>query len=218
MKKTLILAGLLASACATNAAVILSSDFTGAGTAGNLTWDTQDAAITTISNLTAVGGPFDVLGNQSTVDDVTINDNLNDRTAKGFNFNFTTTTAFDLNSLAIDTGHLNSVGGVQAFDSDLVLTITQTAGGSYTYSDSFNIAYSNARAEGQLPQSFDLTGESIGAGTYTVQLHMIDNDNGIGGAFASYDNFSLDATAVPEPSSTALLGLAGLGLMIRRRL
>ena len=32
-----------------------------------------------------------------------------------------------------------------------------------------------------------------------------------------FDNVRLDATAVPEPGSVAMLGLAGMGLLARRR-
>lgn len=217
MKTTLLMTALVAGFSVANAAVLLSTNFTGSGASGAVTWNTQDPAITTVdSTLNAVGGPFAILGNESTANDLTINDNLNDDTAKGFEFQFTLASAFQLDQLLIDTGHLNSVGGDQAFDSDLVLTISGGSLGSPIVK-SLNVEYGVPGSAARLPQLIDLTGESLDAGVYNLQLHMIDSDNGVGGAFATYDNFSLEGSAVPEPSSAALLGLGSLALLLRRR-
>ena len=46
----------------------------------------------------------------------------------------------------------------------------------------------------------------FGAGDYFGNLSI-----------ATYDNISITGTVVPEPSTTALIGLGGLALIIRRR-
>lgn len=47
-----------------------------------------------------------------------------------------------------------------------------------------------------------------------VRLTLTD---GLSGGQLGVDNISMDFTAVPEPSSMALLGLSGLGLLLRRK-
>lgn len=61
-------------------------------------------------------------------------------------------------------------------------------------------------------------------GTYTVQAGdaWIGKQVGLtivqgAGQYPEVDNFRLDLVSVPEPSSTALLGLGGLALIMRRR-
>lgn len=49
-----------------------------------------------------------------------------------------------------------------------------------------------------------------------LQMRMVENHNNSARDVA-IDQFSLGVVAVPEPSSSALLGLAGLGLILRRK-
>ncbi|GAA5495166.1 hypothetical protein Rhal01_01339 [Rubritalea halochordaticola] len=53
------------------------------------------------------------------------------------------------------------------------------------------------------------------SGDLTIRLSMGTNEDGNNQYF--FDNVTFDAAAVPEPSSVSLLGLAGLGLITRRR-
>lgn len=50
----------------------------------------------------------------------------------------------------------------------------------------------------------------------SMDLDRLRIANGSGGDIA-VDNLTIDISAVPEPSSTALLGLGGLAIMLRRR-
>ena len=58
---------------------------------------------------------------------------------------------------------------------------------------------------------------SITAKNFMNVIH--NNDNGGGTVYSTIDNASIkyEVTAVPEPSSVALLGLGGLALILRRR-
>ena len=52
--------------------------------------------------------------------------------------------------------------------------------------------------------------------TVTIKFGLRDGSGGNGKTY-TLDNLNLNGTVVPEPSSTALLGLGGLALILRRR-
>ena len=62
--------------------------------------------------------------------------------------------------------------------------------------------------------SFSYTAEAGDSGLLGIELR---ETNGGGGKAVDFDNVRLSFTAVPEPSSTALLSLGGLALMLRRK-
>ncbi|MGJ8655205.1 MAG: PEP-CTERM sorting domain-containing protein [Akkermansiaceae bacterium] len=68
-------------------------------------------------------------------------------------------------------------------------------------------------------QSVDLSAAAYqGLSDITFRVIFDDRQNDTGGASASViDNIIVNGTVVPEPSSTALLGLGGLALILRRR-
>ena len=72
---------------------------------------------------------------------------------------------------------------------------------------------------GTYSKTFSISGLGIAGVTTAADLdyyliQFAQEEDGLAGT-TSIDNFSI--TAVPEPSSTALLGLGGLALIMRRR-
>lgn len=217
-QRHLTIIALAGSLSAAHAVTIASSTFDTAGTQGTgLTWVTDTGVTMNNSgDLAFINSAFTVLGGNSTVNDISNSQNLNNDSANGFSFAFTTTSAYDLTNLTIDTGHLNNTGGDQAFASDLDITFTGINGTVYSLTVSENdINY--ASGSPRLPQNIDLSGNTLAAGEYEVSITMQEGTANISGAFTSFDNVALNGDVVPEPSSTALIGLAGLGFILRRR-
>ena len=219
-----------------SAEVILASDFdgnvgstdrSGAGTldaataSQAVTIQTTGLESTTTTVLSAISpgttGFVSGLG-AATTDVVTLSSNLNagDRVdPRGYSLKFTPTKSYNLESLTLISGQINNVGGDQNFQSTLSFELSDTSGvvasgntGKQNYFNDKPIYF---------PNSFDLTGTSLTAGeTYTLSV----TSNGLdgGGAYISYDGFTLESAAIPEPTSiAAVFGLGGLTLLRRRR-
>jgi hypothetical protein len=80
-----------------------------------------------------------------------------------------------------------------------------------TYYDSGVTNWGNSAFQAVASQ-FSTGGSFDGAVVLTLS-----NDSPAGDNTVNYSNIVVDAVAVPEPSSTALLGLGGLALLLRRR-
>lgn len=139
-----------------------------------------------------------------------------DRTTsqRGYSFEFTLSTAVDLDNLIVLSGHTNNSGNQdQSFTSDLFYELSGGTLGS-AVGGSSNEDYAVAPAYHSV--DFDLTGASLGVGTYTLKVWQSNMPDG--GAYATYDGITLNGfSAVPEPSSLWMIGmLATLGLKRRR--
>ena len=222
MKKIILITSLIATAGIANAQTTLfSSNFdsntlTG-GSAAAITWDTQDTSITAISSLSAISGGagFANLGaTYSNGDNIYLSNNLNTTGAEeGYSFTFTTDTEWELATLNLIAGHTTGTADSdQNYISDLNFSLSGGTLGTAVTGSSTEDYWNSTEAYNSV--DFDLTGTTIGAGTYTLSVTM-DNLNS-GGAFAIYDGVAL--TTVPEPAYAALLfGLGSFALILRRR-
>lgn len=225
MKRTLSL--LFASALAAVAqTTVFTSDFnanTGAAVlAGNtdntsgsaslgVTW-TKHAAVSAVSGLTAIstgdsgtaGGFARLQGGSATYANannvfISRNHNLDSNRAtskRGFSFTFTTGGSWDLGTLTVLSGHTNNSGNQdQDFSSKLNISISGgTLGSPVTASSTEN--YATAPAYHTV--NFNLAGNTLGPGTYTVEVWQSDMPGG--GAYAMYDGITLTATPAGMPT------------------
>ena len=237
----LILAGLFGTTLASQAAGVLvyQSDFTGAaptladvglvksaGTAGG-SW-VIDA---TNDQLDGVGGG-NGRSNVSTIDswqnglgftlDVTFR--YNDTTPNRFDFGLvdaaytiSDSSAWLSSSLAgaYGVGFSSTIGATDGLffndDAGTLTTLSTAQGNITTATQTFSMTVTDTT------WSYSLNGAPATTGTHTFDTsrsyrftaHAHSNAN------ATFDNITI--TAIPEPSSTALLGLGGLALMLRRK-
>jgi hypothetical protein len=191
-------------------------------------WST-DASVTSISGLTAIstddggtttaGGFAQLQGGSATYanpDVVYLSRNHNvDATRgdnyRGFSLSFTLSDSWGLSTLTVLSGHTNNAGNQdQAFTSDLVFNLTGGTLGS-PLTGSSNEDYGSGSAYRSV--AFDLTGTTLGAGSYTLDVYQTNMPSG--GAYATYDGITLEA--IPEPTAALLGSLGLLGLLRRRR-
>ena len=236
MKKTsIITAALCASAISTQAAIIAQYNFDNDAT--HLDADTLDPnvtetgptspdfalTVTSESNLFAAEG-------QGVEDGLT--DDMDGAWASGQYIEFTITAdagfTIDLDSLTFDnsrairgTNDFAIRTSIDSFAANLVYQNQGTTETATTQTVNFN----------SLTDFTGLAGTNVGSNTFTdtqfdglsaitIRIAYDDRESNNGGASATrLDNWTLNGTVVPvpEPSSTALLGLGGLALILRRR-
>ena len=88
--------------------------------------------------------------------------------------------------------------------------ITAVIAGSANF-DSADIAPNSS-----LARTFSFTTGAVVPGG-NVSVFVRGSDGNVSGVKLYFDDIKIDASPVPEPSSTALLGLGGFALLLRRR-
>lgn len=144
-------------------------------------------------------------------------------------FDVTLSSAYDLDTLTLDTGVFTTLNNRTGYDYTASYSLDGT-----TFTPISTITAGNNVGDAALITangtdvkniSFDLSGIAPLQGFSGQAFFQIDpvnttggNQNGVQSQRAGFvDNVTLNGTAVPEPSSTALLGLGGLALILRRR-
>lgn len=196
---------------ANTGATVLSGDLdntTGSASVTINDW-VKDARITSISSLTAIspGGGFAIARNGANFvneDEVVINHNLNitpKSSKRGFSFQFIVSEDcyWDLTNLTVRSGHTSSAGSGQVYQSSLNYTLSGgSLGAPVSGSLTENYADRNLHT-----LNFDLTGTTIQAGTYTLEITM--NNLASGGGYATFDGITLtgdnDLPSVPTIES-----------------
>ena len=232
MKKLSFLYLLAISVTASNAATILSTDFsdvTGSGTdTATFSWDTVSGVDAPASNLVISGetGSPVLYASSTTNEEMNINYqwNLTGR-------NFLSTTIEDLSLAAgVDSIDLTNFsvlfdtrangGGNQAGGKNNIEVEVEIIGSISGSLGSNSVTQSEPGSTGGLTYDIDLSSlASLNSSeTYDVILTVNVADSG-GAHYGAIDTIVLDGdiTFVPEPSSVVLLGLGGLGLVLRRR-
>lgn len=93
-----------------------------------------------------------------------------------------------------------------------------STGNAYSANTAFNLSFTQTSVGGgnwTINRSGGTTDSD--SGTYTGAVASLKLYNGADGGGAANNLFANSFTVVPEPSSAALLGLAGLALILRRR-
>jgi hypothetical protein len=208
----LILAGLLGTVISAPAAIILQDNFDGRTISGG-----NDV----VGNTLAFGSGWDIdaFGNASvltssvtgwstaTSSAATVDTGFR---ARSFSFTFTPDDLYYLTTVSIDLTLANSGGARRTGTGSNTINITDALGNSIgTSTDTFNIISNGF---------YDTVSYNFGnnallkAGTEYTVTSSFDAVN-----FPNYDGLTLEAVVAPEPSSTALLGLGGLALALRRK-
>ncbi|MBK1855185.1 PEP-CTERM sorting domain-containing protein [Verrucomicrobiaceae bacterium 5K15] len=141
----------------------------------------------------------------------------------------------------LDTGTEDNMAGAIAANQFISFTVSTDAGTLNLENLSFNVMGTNRRAlDYEVRSSLDSFASTLASGGITVtdaaqnvdlsaaafdsvsniefRIYVDDRlSNGNGGSGTAFDDVVLNGTLVPEPSSTALLGLGGLALILRRR-
>ena len=206
-KYPLVFVAALAAVGVADATVLFSSNFdghdvavdpsyvkdnTGAATA-SVTW-TKDASVTAISQLTAVsgGGGFINQGtSHSDGDNLKVNYNLSNNTDQGFSMTFTLDASADLSDLSVVAAHANGTGTGQSYDSTLTYALSGGTLGSPVTDSSVETYASVFKTI-----NFDLSGTTLGAGNYTLQVDM--SNLSAGGAYAVFDGVTLSTVSAPN--------------------
>ncbi|BDS07591.1 hypothetical protein NT6N_26310 [Oceaniferula spumae] len=221
----------MAMTATSQAAIVLATDFTGVDrtttpTATNITWSPQlnltiDTPDLTIISEYGTGSP--AIRTDNNANRIGVNYNVETGGGRSWStfFTITTTTVLDLTSFnvayhAISGGGDDQVSATKNGDFTFTLYSGAGTGGAQLFTETKDNLAETSPALGAVAD-YDLSGLSnLSAGTYTIKLQVEAGSEALGNNWAM-DNIELNADAVPEPSSTALLGLGGIALILRRR-
>jgi hypothetical protein len=184
---------------------VLVSDFdtlTVSGTgASSVEWSTApDVSVLDAGNLSSLNGyPFGVLGGQSTVNNLTVNNNLNTAgqtaTQRGFSMTFSVGAGFYLSKLTVKAGHVSGTGAKQVYVSTLNYRLVRISDSAVIATGNQSFDYAGAATF--FDRVFTLSGELEAGVSYRLEVGM--NNLVSGGAFAIYDGLTLEG--YPEPTS-----------------
>jgi hypothetical protein len=227
--KTLCVISLSTFALSSQAAVILSSDFTGIdGDASNVTWVENDVTVT--SELS----PLDTSANLLSLFDLdnmfAVDQNIHTESSWYVDIFLTVSSLIDgieLSSFVFDASIFNNAGNLQSIQRDLTFSFEVFDGATELFSDSDNVFAGDNNDAGFNPTEtveFDLSSVVLAGGSdYTLRLTA----SGIGGGNnAGFDDLVLNGTSVSSPSapvsvsapgSMALLLMSGLAFLMRCR-
>lgn len=161
---------------------------------------------TNVDNPAAGGGQnggwwqtqFDYSGGTSTISlDSVVFDIV--RSNSSGNFQTSDTVVRDISFIvdySLDGGSNWTSLGSQVIDTTASTTSSPTIAATYSFGS---------------PLTADLSGDQL-----SIRVRA-ENANATSGAYVNIESIEFNGSVVPEPSSTALIGLAGLGFILRRR-
>lgn len=201
--------------CSVQAAPLLSEGFNNIGTLSGAGWSlTNNSTPTSASNLGWFQGNTGVFAAQSGADDSYIASNFNAAPVGGTINNVLTTPSFSLASGVALTFWARADVFDPYFDTFAVFLRTPTIGGGELVSQ----VLADTVALGSWTQyTVNIAGQGVGAaGRFAFEyVGPADTSNYFG--IDTVDINSVGGSTVPEPSTSALFGIALLGLMRNRR-
>ena len=210
------------AAVSAEAAVLLSTDFTGrtvaGATASNLTW--TEAGLSTPTSMTvtnespgalAGGGLFDTANAQG---HFAVSKNIGNVGPWSVTIPLNLTSPqVSLESVDIDWQHYNNSGVFQGPARNVRWTVTVTGSASGL----LDTVVGTANADSGLNNlAFGAPLALTDSETYDVKI-LVDNNGNATGNNTGFDALTFHGEIVPEPGSLALLGLGFFGVLLRRR-
>lgn len=223
MKKSFIACGsLLVATTALPAAIIANYDFT-----GNSLASSDDEMNSTAGDFSVGAGITNGLNIDSnagqTAGDPGIRIQFNDVYPQG---NGDKTLANSISGNKYYSFTITPGAGQSIELENLQIFASKTGGASFAYHllssvDGFTSAESiddvTHPSTGTVNRTFDLSGEAPLTSATEFRFYIVPNNFTVGTNDLDFDDFVLNGSVVPEPSTAAILSLALLGLFTRRR-